>query len=215
MDNFALQREQMVEEQLVARNIIDTAVLRAMQIVPREMFVPKAYQEFAYRDGPIPISAGQTISQPYVVALMLSLLHCRPTDRVLEIGTGSGYAAAILSQMAMHVYTVERHEELVALAQSRFDQLGYENVSCKQADGSLGWSEHAPYDRIIVAAAGPKVPKTLQMQLAINGRLIMPVGKRKRQNLMLVERVAATEFRQKRLQPVRFVPLIGAEGFKR
>ena len=213
MDDFVLQRERMVVEQLEARGITDTAVLQAMRFVPREKFVAQAYQDRVYRDGPIPILAKQTISQPYVVALMLSYLQCQPSNRVLEVGTGSGYAAAILSQMVQVVFTVERHPELVELSRSRFAALGYENIWAKEADGTLGWPEHAPYDRIIVAACGPKVPSSLQMQLAINGRLMMPIGNKKRQRLVLVERVGTKKFRQKKLQSVRFVPLIGAEGF--
>lgn len=214
MNDFERLRATMVREQLEGRGITDTAVLQAMRTVPREKFVPKAYQDYAYRDSPIPITAGQTISQPYVVAAMLSYLHCQATDRVLEVGTGSGYAAAVLSQMVANVFTVERHAQLVELAQARFAELAYENILVKEADGSLGWGAHAPYDGIIVAACGPKVPRSLQMQLAINGRLIMPVGKRKKQNLVLVQRVGETQFQQTQLQSVRFVPLIGAEGFK-
>lgn len=214
MDEFAKQRAQMVKEQLADRGIEDTAVLDAVRQVPREKFVPIAYQEYAYRDGPIPISAGQTISQPYVVALMLSYLQCRRIDRVLEVGTGSGYAAAVLSRMVHSVFTVERHPELVISARACFAELGYENIFVHEGDGTLGWAEHAPYNRIIVAACGPSVPRSLQMQLALNGRLIMPIGQKKRQNLVLVERRGENDFRQKKLQSVRFVPLIGSEGFK-
>ncbi len=213
MDDFAQQRAEMVAEQVADRGIRDTAVLQAMRSVPREIFVPTAYQTNAYDDRPIPIAVGQTISQPYVVALMLSYLQCQATDRVLEVGTGSGYVAAILSQMVAAVFTVERHLELVVVAQARFAELGYKNITVAQADGTLGWQEHAPYDCIVVSACGPKVPRSLQMELAVNGRLIMPIGKKKEQQLILVQRVSAKKFRQKKLQPVRFVPLVGAQGF--
>ena len=203
----------MVQEQLVDRGILDTAVLNAMRYVPREKFVSSTYQESAYADGPLPVSAGQTISQPYVVALMLAYLQLNEGQRVLEIGTGSGYAAAVLSQIVSDVYTVERHPELVALAQARFVELGYTNIHVREGDGTLGWATYAPYDRIVVAACGPKVPRSLQMQLAVNGRLLMPVGRKKRQYLVMVERLEESEFRTEKLQSVRFVPLIGAEGF--
>lgn len=205
----------MVAEQIVGRGITDTAVIRAMRTVPREHFVPPEYREFAYSDGPLPIPAEQTISQPYVVALMISLLRLQPTDKVLEIGTGSGYAAAVLSRIVREVYTVERHADLVAYAQERLADLGYDNVFIRHGDGSLGWPEHAPYDGIIVAAGGPKVPQPLKEQLAVGGRLVMPVGKRTSQSLVLVERLGEDKFRQKRLQGVRFVPLLGEEGYRR
>ncbi len=213
--DFAAERAAMVAEQIVGRGITDTAVIRAMRIVPREHFVLPEYQEYAYSDGPLPIPAEQTISQPYVVALMISLLRLQPTDRVLEIGTGSGYAAAVLSRIVREVYTVERHAALVAYAQERLADLGYDNVFIRHGDGSLGWPEHAPYDGIIVAAGGPKVPQTLREQLAVNGRLVMPVGKRTSQSLVLVEREGESKFRQKKLQGVRFVPLVGEEGHRR
>ncbi|HID52134.1 MAG TPA: protein-L-isoaspartate(D-aspartate) O-methyltransferase, partial [Anaerolineae bacterium] len=151
--DFAAERAAMVAEQIVGRGITDTAVIQAMRTVPREHFVLPEYQEYAYSDGPLPIPAEQTISQPYVVALMISLLRLQPTDRVLEIGTGSGYAAAVLSRMVREVYTVERHAELAAYAQERLADLGYDNVFIRHGDGSLGWPEYAPYDGIIVGLA--------------------------------------------------------------
>ncbi len=214
MNDFNAQRERMVREQLLGRGIMDTAVIQAMRTVPREKFVPQSYREAAYMDGPLPIGAGQTISQPYVVALMLVQLQLQAEQRVLEIGTGSGYAAAVLGHIVCDVYTVERQHTLAWQAQARFEQLGYENIHVLEGDGTLGWPDHAPYDRIIVAACGPKVPRSLQMQLAINGRLLMPVGKKRSQHLVLVERLAENEFRQRKLQSVRFVQLIGAEGFR-
>lgn len=214
MEDFTAQRERMVREQLVERGIADTAVLAAMRTVPREQFVPLSYQEAAYMDGPLPIGAGQTISQPYVVALMLVQLQLQADHRVLEIGTGSGYAAAVLSRIVREVYTVERQHTLAWQAKARLAALGYENVWVHEGDGTLGWAEYAPYDSIIAAACGPKVPPSLQMQLAVNGRLLMPVGKKKAQHLVMVERLGDNEFRQKKLQSVRFVQLIGAEGFE-
>ena len=214
MNDFVAQRERMVREQLMERGITDTAVLQAMQSVPREEFVPLSYRDAAYMDGPLPIGAGQTISQPYVVALMLVQLQLQAEQRLLEIGTGSGYAAAVLSHIVQEVYTVERQHTLAWQAQARFEQLGYENIHVLEGDGTLGWRDHAPYDHIIVAAGGPSVPRSLQMQLVVNGRLLMPVGKKKSQQLVLVERLAENEFRQKKLQPVRFVQLIGVEGFQ-
>lgn len=214
MEDFTAQRERMVREQLVERGIADTAVLAAMRTVPREQFVPLSYQEAAYMDGPLPIGAGQTISQPYVVALMLVQLQLQADHRVLEIGTGSGYAAAVLSRIVREVYTVERQHTLAWQAKARLAALGYENIWVHEGDGTLGWAEYAPYDSIIAAACGPKVPPSLQMQLAVNGRLLMPVGKKKAQHLVMVERLGDNEFRQKKLQSVRFVQLIGAEGFE-
>lgn len=214
MEDFTAQRERMVREQLVERGIADTAVLAAMRTVPREQFVPLSYQEAAYMDGPLPIGAGQTISQPYVVALMLVQLQLQADHRVLEIGTGSGYAAAVLSRIVREVYTVERQHTLAWQAKARLAALGYENIWVHEGDGTLGWAEYAPYDSIIAAACGPKVPPSLQMQLAVNGRLLMPVGKKKAQHLVMVERLGDNEFRQRKLQSVRFVQLIGAEGFE-
>ncbi|MCP5098969.1 MAG: protein-L-isoaspartate(D-aspartate) O-methyltransferase [Chloroflexi bacterium] len=214
-EDFARQRAQMVDEQLIARGIDDTAVIAAMGEIPREHFVLAPYQHYAYRDGPIPIPARQTVSQPYVVAHMLSELQLQPTGRVLEIGTGSGYAAAVLSRIVQTVYTVERHKNLVNYARSRLANLNCDNVLVHHGDGSLGWAEHAPYDAIIVAAGGPKLPKSLQAQLVINGRLIMPVGKHNGQVLMLVRRASERKFVRKRLSAVRFVPLIGYEGWRK
>jgi protein-L-isoaspartate(D-aspartate) O-methyltransferase len=213
--DFARQRAQMVDMQLVARGIRDTAVLTAMGEIPREHFVLPPYLHYAYRDGPIPIPARQTISQPYVVAHMLATLQLQPTDRVLEIGTGSGYAAAVLSRIVQMVYTVERHQSLVNYARLRLADLDCDNVLVCHGDGSQGWREHAPFDAIIVAAGGPRVPMSLQVQLAVNGRLIMPVGKKGSQILVLVTRVTEEKLDQQRLTAVRFVPLIGAEGWSR
>jgi protein-L-isoaspartate(D-aspartate) O-methyltransferase len=208
-------RAKMVRQQIEERGITDQAVLRAMQTVPRHFFVPERYQHRAYDDGPLPILAGQTISQPYVVALMIAKLTLSPTDRVLEIGTGSGYAAAVLSRIAALVYTIERHHKLVQYAQQRFRRLGYENIQVRHGDGTQGWPEHAPYDGIVVAAGGPAVPESLRQQLALGGRLVIPVGQKKRQQwLVRVTRIAHDQFETERLNPVAFVPLIGEEGWE-
>jgi protein-L-isoaspartate(D-aspartate) O-methyltransferase len=208
-------RAKMVRQQIEERGITDQAVLRAMQTVPRHFFVPERYQHRAYDDGPLPILAGQTISQPYVVALMIAKLTLSPTDRVLEIGTGSGYAAAVLSRIAALVYTIERHHKLVQYAQQRFRRLGYENIQVRHGDGTQGWPEHAPYDGIVVAAGGPAVPESLRQQLALGGRLVIPVGQKKRQQwLVRVTRIAPDQFETERLNPVAFVPLIGEEGWE-
>ena len=213
-DTYAAARARMVAEQIAGRGIDDPAVLRAMRLVPRERFVPRASRPYAYDDGPLPIPANQTISQPYVVATMIAALALRPTDRVLEIGAGSGYAAAVLSRIAAEVYTVERHAELADYARQRLAALGYDNVRLWQGDGTRGWPEHAPYDAIIVAAGGPAVPASLRAQLAAGGRLVMPVGRsRQHQTLVLVRRHADGSYAEERLAPVAFVPLIGEEGW--
>lgn len=212
--DYAAQREQMVAEQIAGRGIEDEAILQAMRDVPREVFVMPAYRHYAYDDTPLPIPGDQTISQPYVVALMIAKLGLRPQDRVLEIGAGSGYAAAVMSRIAEEVYTVERLKELVDYARERLAQLGYDNVHVRHGDGTLGWPEHAPYDGIVVAAGGPTLPPSLRGQLAIGGRLIMPVGtSERRQQLVCVTRTGAKTFEEKPLGPVAFVPLIGEEGW--
>jgi protein-L-isoaspartate(D-aspartate) O-methyltransferase len=214
-ERLAQLRAKMVRQQIRERGIIDEAVLRAMQTVPRHHFVPERYQHRAYDDGPLPILAGQTISQPYVVALMIAQLTLAPTDRVLEIGTGSGYAAAVLSRIAAQVYTIERHHKLVQYAQQRFQRLGYDNIQVRHGDGTQGWPEHAPYDGIVVAAGGPAIPESLRQQLALGGRLVIPVGRKKRQQwLVRVTRTAPDQFETERLNPVAFVPLIGEEGWE-
>ncbi|HXK23356.1 MAG TPA: protein-L-isoaspartate(D-aspartate) O-methyltransferase [Myxococcota bacterium] len=208
-------REQMVRTQIAARGIRDPRLLDAFRSVPREVFLAPELHEFAHQDSPLPIEQGQTISQPYIVALMTSALALAPGDRVLEIGTGSGYAAAILGRIARSVYTVERHAELAALAARRLERLGLSNVSVRHSDGSLGWPEHAPYDAIAVAAGGPGVPPALLDQLAPGGRLVMPVGEgREVQKLVRVTRRPDGRFASEDLGDVRFVPLIGAQGWE-
>jgi len=213
---MAKEREKMVARQIEGRGIRDPAVLAAMGMVPREAFVDERYRDYAYDDGPLPILEGQTISQPYVVALMIELLHLQHKDRVLEIGTGSGYAAAVLSRISSEVYTVERVTSLVDFARTNIDALGYGNVSVLHGDGTLGWPEHSPYDGIIVAAGGPSVPEALRNQLAIGGRIIMPVGREQRsQRLVQVVRESEHDFEEKKLSYVRFVPLIGKQGWEK
>ena len=214
MKTFHQQRDRMVETQIVSRGVTDELTLAAMRRVPREEFVPENIIEFAYEDSPLPIEEGQTISQPFIVALMVEALELDPKDRVLEVGAGSGYAAAVLSRIAAEVYAVERHELLAELARQRAERLGYTNVNFLCGDGTLGWPENAPYDAIIVAAGGPDVPPSLFEQLRIGGRLVMPVGKEPRtQELVRIRRTAEHEYVQDSLGRVQFVPLIGSEGW--
>ena len=210
------QREKMVSRQIEGRGIYDTALLSAMREVPREAFVSEKYQDFAYHDGPLPILENQTISQPYVVALMIEALGLKPNDRVLEIGTGSGYAAALLSRVAAEVYTVERINALVQFAVKNIASLGYDNVFVHSGDGTLGWPEYEPYQGIIVSAGGPRVPADLKEQLAIGGHLVIPVGKEQRsQQLVRLTRVSDKEFKERKMGLVRFVPLIGKQGWEK
>ena len=211
--NFVKARHDMVERQIRARGVRDPRVLASLELVPRETFVPAELAEHAYDDRPLPIEADQTISQPYIVAVMTEALKLEPAASVLEIGTGSGYAAAVLGQVAAHVYTVERHAELADLARGRLERLGYANVSVRCGDGTLGWAEHAPFDAIVVAAGGPEVPPSLMEQLAIGGRLVIPVGTGRAQQLVRVTRHGARDFRREDLGAVQFVPLIGEQGW--
>lgn len=208
----AKERQWMVEG-LKREGISDEGVLASMLAVPRHFFVPKEMEEYAYDDEALRIEAGQTISQPYVVALMAQALELKPRDRVLEIGTGSGYSAAVLSRLAARVYTIERHEVLAAQAGERFAYLNYRNIEVRLGDGSKGWSEEAPFDAILVTAGGPVVPTTLKDQLKVGGRLVIPVGNEKMQELTRVRRSGEHDFREKSLGLVRFVPLIGEEGW--
>lgn len=209
MDSFPARRQRMVERQVRARGIRDARVLRAMQAIPREEFVGAGMREFAYEDSPLPIEAGQTISQPYIVALMLEAAGIGPGDRVLEIGAGSGYAAAVMSRLAAEVFAIERHAELAALARARLQRLGIGNVLVRTGDGSGGWPEEAPFDAIIVTAAAATVPPALTAQLKTGGRLVLPLGPpHGDQELWLVEKLADGELRGTDLFGVRFVPLI-------
>lgn len=209
------ERARMVETQLAARGVRNRRVLDAMRAVPREAFVPEELAEFAYDDGPLPIGEDQTISQPYIVALMAELADPGPKDTILDVGTGSGYAAAVLSRIAAHVYTIERHAELAETARARLARLGYDNVEVRCGDGTLGWPEAAPFDAIIVAASGPEVPRSLRDQLEVGGRLVIPMAVRGRgQQLLLVRRTAADAFEEEDCGGVAFVPLIGAQGWR-
>lgn len=208
------QRERMVHEQIEGRGVSDPAVLKAMREVPREWFVPESHRHLAYEDAPLPIARRQTISQPYVVGYMISLLGLQPTDRVLEVGSGSGYAAAVLSRIAREVYTIERHGQLAEYARERLAAGGYPNVTVRHGDGTKGWPSRAPFDAIIVAAGGPAIPPSLKAQLATGGRLVMPVGRsHSKQNLVLLTRTGEDDYHEEVLRPVAFVPLLGAEGW--
>jgi len=215
MSDFAVSRRQMVDRQIAARGVRSPRVLDAMRKVPREMFLPRDVREFAYEDAPLPIAAGQTISQPYIVAFMTEGLALDGGEKVLEIGTGSGYAAAVLAEVAGEVYTVERVEELAMQARSVLAKLHYDNVTVIHADGTLGLPEEAPFDAIVVTAGGPRVPETLKSQLKVGGRLVIPVGADKRfQELVRVTRLSEDEYRTEDLADVRFVPLLGKEGWE-
>jgi protein-L-isoaspartate(D-aspartate) O-methyltransferase len=207
-------RDRMVEAHIARRGVSDRSVLEAMRTVPREKFVEHGFEEFAYEDSPLPIGQGQTISQPYIVALMIEAAELEPSAKVLEVGAGSGYAAAVMSRIARSVYAIERHAELGKAAVRRVAQLGYDNVEIRVADGSRGWPEAAPFDAIIVSAGGPSAPPALKEQLDIGGRLIVPVGSEPRsQRLVRITRLNATKFEEEDLGAVMFVPLIGEQGW--
>ena len=212
LDQTAAERARMVDHQIAGRGVRDPRVLEAMRQVPREAFVEAGFEEFAYEDSPLPIAEQQTISQPYIVALMIELAQVRPGDKVLEIGTGSGYAAAVLARIANRVYTVERHARLADEAELRFARLGYRNIAVRRGDGTLGWPEAAPFDAIIVTAGGPEIPETLRRQLKIGGRLVIPIGAFE-QRLVKLVREDEDSFREEDLGAVRFVPLIGEHGW--
>jgi protein-L-isoaspartate(D-aspartate) O-methyltransferase len=197
----------MVTAQIEARGITDPRVLAAMRKVPRHLFIPRSEREQAYNDGPVPIGEGQTISQPYIVALMTELIHPQPGDRVLEIGTGSGYQAAVLAELAAEVYTIEIVEPLGRRAASLLSDLGYANVHCRIGDGYRGWPEKAPFNAVVVTAAPGHIPEPLKQQLAPGGRLVIPVGTAY-QELLLITRTDSG-FRQEPVTPVRFVPMTG------
>jgi protein-L-isoaspartate(D-aspartate) O-methyltransferase len=212
--DFAAQRQEMVERAIRARGVRSRLVLDAMRAVPREDFLPAHLREFAYEDSPLPIEAEQTISQPYIVAFMIEALALEGGERVLEIGAGSGYAAAVLSKIAGEVYTVERIGQLAEKAAARLADLGYGNVRVLHGDGTKGWPEHMPYDAIVVAAGGPKVPDALKLQLKIGGRLVIPIGAYPSvQQLVRVTRISEQDFKREDLADVRFVPLVGEEGW--
>lgn len=207
-------RNNMVELQLAKRGITNQNVLESMRIVPRHLFVPLAKQPYAYLDTPLQIGEQQTISQPYMVALMIQALEPMSSDKVLEIGTGSGYSAAVLSRIVEVIHTLERLESLAEEAQSRFENLGYNNIHSHICDGTKGWPDAMPYDSIIVAAGGPEIPKSLKDQLKVGGRLVIPVGENQQEQvLMRITRETDDSFTEEKLTRVRFVPLIGEEGW--
>jgi protein-L-isoaspartate(D-aspartate) O-methyltransferase len=212
-DDFAAHRAEMIENQLRRRGVTDSRVLSAMAAVRREEFVPSEFRQRAYEDSPLPIGEGQTISQPYIVAAMTAALNPGGTDRVLEIGTGCGYQAAILSHLSKIVFSVESRSELAATAAARLERLGYANVHVHCGDGTLGLPELAPFDAILVAAAAPAVPEPLRSQLAEGGRLILPVGDAENQELLYIER-HGNSCETHTLEACRFVPLIGYYGWK-
>jgi len=211
--NFESERSRMVEEQIMGRGVKDARVLAAMRKIPRHEFLPEAIRGVAYADQALPIGEGQTMSQPYMVALMTELLDLKATERVLEIGTGSGYQAAVLAELCEKVYTVERVKTLAAQARVVLDRLGYKNVAIKVYDGTYGWKEMAPFDAVIVTAGSPDVPSALVDQLRDGGRLVIPVGERYAQQLLKIVRKAEGTVTEKSI-PCVFVPLIGAHGWK-
>ncbi len=212
--DFAKRRSQMIDRHIAYRGVRAPLVLEAMRNVPRERFLPEELREFAYEDTPLPIAEGQTISQPYIVAMMTEALDLKGGEKVLEIGTGSGYAAAVLAEIAQDVYSVERIGQLAGKSAAKLARLGYSNVHVLHGDGTRGWPEHAPYDAIIVAAGGPQVPESLKAQLKIGGRLVIPVGADRRlQELLRVTRVAEHQYTTTELADVGFVPLVGEEGW--
>ena len=215
MTDFDAKRKKMVETQLIPRSITDAATLESMSKVPRHLFVPEEIIDYAYEDGPLKIGHGQTISQPYIVALMTQAAQLTPSSKVLEIGTGSGYAAAVLSRIVQEVYTIERIPELAEQAREKLASIGYDNVKVKLANGTLGWPEMGPFDAIIVTAGGPEVPKSLLNQLETDGRLVIPVGSHFSQELVRVRNLGSGEYVQEFLGAVRFVPLIGEEGWEK
>lgn len=209
---FSEIRKQMVETQLASRDIVDARVLEVFRKVPRHMFVRESLQPEAYGDFPLPIGCGQTISQPYMVALMTQCLELKGEEKVLEIGTGSGYQTAILAELSKEVYSIERYEELALIAQNILDQLGYTNIHIKAGDGTLGWEEFSPYDGIIVTAGAPEVPNTLKEQLKDDGRLVIPVGGTFSQVLTVVKR-SGNRFSETQVCGCVFVPLVGRYGW--
>ena len=206
-DEYKIQRENMVEHQIITRGIKNPSVLSAMLKVKRHLFVPKGMMPFAYNDNALPIDNRQTISQPYIVALMTELAHLKPTDKVLEIGTGSGYQAAILAECVKKVYSIELIKELADQADQRLISLGYKNIEIKNDDGYMGWPEHAPFDAIIVTAAAPEVPQELVKQLKAGGRMIIPLGEFF-QDLFVITKNPDGTIKKESNIGVRFVPMV-------
>jgi len=210
---YARQREEMVRQQIEARGITDSRVLAAMRKVPRHIFVSEALMDQAYGDYPLPIGEQQTISQPFIVAEMTQALELNPGDRVLEIGTGSGYQAAILAEIAFRVYTVERIHALLLKARKIFDRLRYHNIVTRYSDGTMGWSDESPFDAIIVTAGAPEIPEVLLRQLVVGGRMVIPVGNQHTQEMIRVVR-EEDGIRQSNLGGCRFVKLLGVSGWR-
>lgn len=212
-DIYLVARQKMVKNQLKARGIKDEKLLKVMEKVPRHLFVPQAAKWCAYWDQPLPIGEGQTISQPYIVALMSECLELKATDRVLEIGTGSAYQAAILAEIAKEVYSIEIIESLAVEAEKKIQKMGYKNIKIKCADGFFGWEEYAPFDKIIVTACPPQIPQTLIEQLKINGKMIIPVGTAYQELVLLSKQKDGSQ--KKSIIPVRFVPMVGKAQLKK
>jgi protein-L-isoaspartate(D-aspartate) O-methyltransferase len=214
MSDFNEARERMVEWQIARRGVHDPQVLAAMRCVPRDAFVAPDWRPFAYDDAALPIGGGQSISQPFIVATMLEAAELHAGDRVLDIGTGSGYAAAVAAQIAARVDSIERDAELVEAARERLRRLGYANIVVYLGDGTAGLAEHAPYDAIVAAAGAPHVPRALRAQLACGGRLVMPIGREPdRQRLVKIVRVDEQHYEEHAFDDVRFVPLVGEDGW--
>lgn len=214
MKDYTISRRRMVEEQVIARGVTDPRVIDAMLKVPRHKFVEEALAGKAYQDAPLPIGEKQTISQPYMVAVMSEALMLDGSERVLEVGTGSGYQAAVLALLADRVYSLERIPSLARRARKVLDDNGFSKVNIRLADGTVGWQGMGPFDGIIVTAGAPKVPQEYLDQLSLGGRLIIPVGDRESQVLMRITRVGEAEYKEEKMLGCRFVPLIGNQGWK-
>jgi len=213
MDSLEVQKKSMIDSQLKSRGISSFELLRAMSVVPREKFVSSEFIEAAYNDGPLSIGSGQTISQPYMVAMMTEALMLRKNDKVLEIGTGSGYQAAVLQEISSHIYSIERINSLAENAKALLGSLGYSDIKIKVGDGTSGWKEEAPFDAIIVTSGSPSVPETLMSQLSDGGRMIIPVGSMSHQHIIKITRTEGT-FNKEELLSCVFVPLIGEHGWR-
>jgi len=207
-------RENMVNSQIKARGISDEKILQSMREIPRHLFVPEQQRSYSYEDFPLPIGEGQTISQPHIVALMTEMLQLKENDKVLEIGTGSGYQTAILSKTAKEVYTMEKIEHLGLKAEKLFEELGYKNIRVKIGDGTEGWSEYAPYDGIIVTAGSPQIPTPLIEQLSENGRIVIPIGDAFSQDLIVAQKIKG-KLIKKIVCGCVFVPLVGKHGWEK
>lgn len=214
MSDYAIARRRMVEDQVVARGVRDQRVIDAMLRVSRHLFVPEALAAQAYSDFPLPIGERQTISQPYMVAVMSEALQLKGGEKVLEVGTGSGYQAAVLALLARQVFSLERIPALARQARRTLDKCGFARVNVRVTDGTFGWEEEAPFDGIVVTAGAPSIPQPYRNQLAIGGRLVIPVGDRLSQVLVRVTRLSERDFREERLLGCRFVPLVGDHGWR-